>query len=404
MCTTIEVAGHLLPGAWRYMLPEEFTWLRLPRERRATCAECPRILTKDYRADCRCCTYFPHLPNFMLGLGLLDERTRDTMMPLITGGFAVPEGTPITPARLQETTALYVREAFGRNRGLICPLVSKDGARCGIYPYRNSVCATFFCEADHGALGIRYWEKVQALLGQVETALAQWCMGEVGIDVDAYMATLDAFEDALDAVTDTDTGAWSEEARRALFGEWFGRETRFFEQCAELVMDHRGDLYGIACRQTLRVAFGYERAVEAALPEQQLAEIDPLPKNPGDPIPIETLWYQLQLATKRLWELPFNEAEVGRHPDVAILDNPRDDVLANIHGDKPHFVVVPREPDDTEPAQRLFLSEAEASVLALFDPPQIIGESLLERPELTALDDAKGFLAECMRRRILVSQ
>ena len=52
---------------------------------------------------------------------------------------------------------------------------------------------------------------------------------------------------------------------------------------------------------------------------------------------------------------------------------------------------------------RLFLSANEASALRLFSVPQIIGEALLERDELTRLGDAKGFLAECMRREILLA-
>ncbi len=52
---------------------------------------------------------------------------------------------------------------------------------------------------------------------------------------------------------------------------------------------------------------------------------------------------------------------------------------------------------------RLFLSAEEADALALFKTRQVIGEALLCRSEMTALGDAKGFLAECMRRQVLIA-
>ena len=399
MFGTIQIAGHRLPGIWQYMLPEEFMWLRLPKERHATCDRCPKVITGEYRSECRCCTYFPHLPNFMLGLGLKDPDTERRMISLVEGGFSLPEGTPITPGRLENATALYSRQQFGRCRDLICPFLLEDGSGCGIYPYRNSVCAAFFCETDHGAVGQRYWEKVQALVGQVETALAQWCMAEVGIDLNQYIEQLNGLASCISDVTEPDTGAWTESARQTLFGDWFGKELRFFEKCADLVMSCREDLYEIACSRALGVAFAYERAVEEGLDAEQLREIDLLPENPGQPIRVANLWYQLDLATKRLWEIPFNEAEVSLHNDVRFEKNAGDDALSAIYRDKPLYVEVP-EKNGT--LSRLFLSEAEVRVLRLFGSPRIVGEALLETAEMQALDDAKAFLAECLRRQILI--
>lgn len=385
------------------MLPEDFLWLRLPEERRATCDLCPKVITDEYRADCRCCTYFPHIPNFMLGLGLIDPDSAPGMQRIIDGGHALPEGTLITPGRLVKTTDLYSRERFGRTPELICPVIIPETGYCGIYPYRNSICATFFCETDHGNSGTEYWDKVQWLVGQVETALAQWCMTEVGLDITDYIAKLDDMASDLEKLTDPQNGGWTRFARTRLFESFFGREPEFFTRCAECVMDNRNDLYDIACAQQLRVAFKYERTVEGQLPEDQLAEIQTLPKNPGRPVRVSDLWYQLQLANRQLWEIPYNEAYVTLHPNVAIQENPRNDPLSMVYKDKPLYLVVPLQESGILNV-RLFLSREEAAVLAIFKERQVIGEALLEREEMAALDDARVFLAECLRRNILLAE
>jgi hypothetical protein len=242
---------------------------------------------------------------------------------------------------------------------------------------------------------------VQALVGQVETALAQWCMAESGIDLDGYIDKFNGFGRRIETVTESASGGWTETVRRSLFGKWYGNETAFFEKCADLVMERRDDLYEIACAQELRVAIVYERAVEKGLDDTQLAEIERFPNNPGEPIRVANLWYQLQLATKRLWELPFNETEVRLNESIEIAPNPRNDALSNIYRDKPYFLFVPPH-NDADTALRLFLTESEVRALEVFGTPRIIGESVLEMEEMRALDDKREFLAICMRRGILV--
>ncbi len=58
--------------------------------------------------------------------------------------------------------------------------------------------------------------------------------------------------------------------------------------------------------------------------------------------------------------------------------------------------------DDSTSEKKLFLTVAENRVLDLFKTAQVIGEQLFDTPEVAQLDNPRAFLAQCMRRDILV--
>ena len=231
---TIKVGNHRLPGIWQYMLPEDFMWLKLPNERFTVCSKCHRVHTHHYRADCRCCTYFPQIPNFLVGLALKDPDSEYLVRKLIENGSALPEGSQFSPKQFYDSAKDFTDELFGRSTLLTCPFLDPEDPVCGIYPYRNSICATFFCENDHGDKGAAYWDKVQALVGQIETSISQWLMDEIGLDAKAYLERMNSLSDRIDELSDPSSGTWSLSVREFLWGDWFGREGEFFERCADL--------------------------------------------------------------------------------------------------------------------------------------------------------------------------
>ena len=77
--STIKIGNHKFPGIWKYILPEEFMRLKLPNERFTVCNKCHRVNTHNYRGDCRCCTYFPQIPNFLVGLALKDPNSEASL-------------------------------------------------------------------------------------------------------------------------------------------------------------------------------------------------------------------------------------------------------------------------------------------------------------------------------------
>jgi len=384
------------------MLPEEFMWLKLPNERFTVCNKCHRVKTHNYRADCRCCTYFPQIPNFLLGLALKDPNSEHLVKKLIENGSALPEGSQFSPKQFYVSTKDFTDELFGKSTLISCPFIAHEAPACGIYPYRNSICATFFCETDHGDEGVEYWDKVQVLAGQIETSICQWVMDEIGLDAKSYIERMNSLSEKIDALSDPSSGSWSLSTRKFLWGEWFGRECEFFGKCADLVIEQRDRLYEIACNRYPFEAFQYEHALKYWIPSAYRDKVPPLPEEQGIPVSVSDLWYELQLATRQLWELPFNEGSVVLSDQVMIEENPRDDTLSQIHENKPYTLALLHK-DGSPPSRILFLTGNEAKTLRRFKTAQVVGEQLFDTIDITETGTAKEFLAECMRRQILLA-
>ncbi len=402
IASTIIVGSHNLPGIWQYILPEEFMWLKLPNERLTICNKCHRVNTHNYRAECRCCTYFPQIPNFSLGLALKDPDSKHFVLKLIEKGSALPEGSQFSPKQFYDATKDFTNELFGSSTSVTCPFMDSKEPVCGIYPYRNSICATFFCENDHGDKGFEYWDKIQALVGQIETSICQWVMDEIGLDTKNYIERMNLLSDKMDELSDPSSGTWSLSTRKFLWGEWFNREREFFEKCADLLIERRDQLYEIACNRDPFEAFQYEHALKYWIPSDFRDKVPHLPEEQGTPVPISALWYELQLATRQLWELPYNEGSVILSDRVIIEENPQDDTLSQIYENKPYMLsLLPK--DGSTPNRILFLTDDETKTLRRLKTAHVIGERLFDTIEITEKEIAKEFLAECMRRQILVT-
>jgi hypothetical protein len=169
-----------------------------PDEMLATCSSCAmcastcasigesRAEWRYFEPNVKCCTYTPDLPNYLAGAILMDDdpsmaRGRAGLMARIVQQSGV---TPLAvsvaqPARLhyQETA----ETGFGRDAALLCPhYIDEDGGICGIWRYRNSVCATYFCKYNRGGVGKSFWHALRDLLLKVEHDLGMWCLTELG--------------------------------------------------------------------------------------------------------------------------------------------------------------------------------------------------------------------------------
>lgn len=392
----LELGGHRFPGLWRDELPEDFPWLAPPRERLATCDDCHMVAVGEYAAGCQCCTYYPQIANYMVGLALKDPASREAMLEQIEAGGALPRELVGPPGRYRRSIALYARGRFGLERDAICPFFEDSTTHCRIYPYRNSVCSTFICTHDHGEAGEYYWERLQQLVANVEQAIAQWVMERNGIAHDDYIERLNGLADRIDTCTDPDTGLWPEDVRRELWGDKFGHEAEFFVACADLALEHRQLLYPIAGRMKLRHATAYERAVRDWMPEDIQDAVPAISEDEYGAEPIPSLYYKVQLAARSLWQLPFHEGPVALAPEAAIGDNPLDDDLARRSRERPFVVRLWKD--------RMFLQADEAAALRLFEEPRYVDEELFERSEIAGLPQPRESLAVWLRRGFLVER
>lgn len=265
------------PGA----LPPLFDrWMReclggaVPGEPRSTCDDCamcagplpPGAPPVDdplfYDPRVKCCSYTPTLWNFLTG-ALLADRTPGTRAGRATVERRIAAGVAVTPLGLGQPpayAAVYdsAHAAFGRSHTLRCPHFLEDGGRCGVWRARESTCATYFCKLERGAVGERFWRRLQHLLALAERQVAVWCVRELDPGEGALAALFPPFADPAPppGAAELD-GRVTAERRALLWGRWLGREGEFFERSAGLVE-------GLAWADVVRLA-GPELELSARL-------------------------------------------------------------------------------------------------------------------------------------------
>jgi len=212
----------------------------IPDEPRATCLDCAMCESADsysasperfFHPATKCCTYLPELANYLVGRILADDdpaaaKGRASIEARINSGIAVAPFGLLSPPRFAQAYDNLSDDAFGREPGLRCPhYLDQEGGLCGIWKNRNSVCSTWFCKLERGAVALNYWDAARELLSAVEIDLARWLMLELSLN-HAARGPLDA--NAFNDMADPD-------ARRRIWGDWFGREREFYLACARLV-------------------------------------------------------------------------------------------------------------------------------------------------------------------------
>lgn len=175
-----------LPPLYRDLLPPLFRQ-GIPPEDLSTCTRCAMCrrpgqsrdpVMRHFRPDARCCTYYPSLPNYLVGALLADrsprheEGRRRVRRLLARSEGATPLGLEAPRARERRYARLGDR-AFGRLRSLRCPCFRPGSNDCTIWGYRNGTCATYFCRPVRGVHGAAFWEAVHRYLRVLEKALAR---------------------------------------------------------------------------------------------------------------------------------------------------------------------------------------------------------------------------------------
>ncbi len=392
-------AGHLVPGIWRYMLPQEIFDFEAPAERRATCMDCPNIQSEQYRPDYRCCTYHPAVPNYALGFALETTTGKNSVQALINNGYSLPEGSLHTPQEWVDYLADNKYEKFGKSEKVLCHLLDKKTGFCTIYAFRNSVCSTFFCENDHGKRGESFWSQTQELVSQVEAALGQWSLEQVGFSVANYMDTLNELSKDLTKLPGT-KGGWSAASRKALFGKYYGRETELYRSCAQAIYDHKEDLWDIANSQTIHEASQFELNQLKFVPKEFDSEIDASDFSDGDTIEPKDLWKKLKKTHKKLWQEP--EQKLVLNKKVQISKNEKDDQESKHNKGRPYILEFLTKKNGDTYEWRHFLTKKEYQLLSEFKKPRKISTKLNKRHRSKQIAEPNKRIIEWFGKKVLV--
>lgn len=174
------------------MLPPRYAdWITnllggtLPEEQVATCHSCVMQAGEApegyrFRADAKCCTYVPALPNFLVGAALRELPPGPARSSLerrmAEPAVCTPHGLDVAEDQRRRYLAIVTAETFGRAPDLRCPhYLAESGGQCGLWAHRNGVCATWFCKHERGAAGQRFWQALEVLLTLIERELSHWC-------------------------------------------------------------------------------------------------------------------------------------------------------------------------------------------------------------------------------------
>ena len=250
----------------------------IPAETKATCDDCVMLAPPEkspgaiyFEPATKCCTFQPHLPNFVAGQILGDSDStiaparkkleqRVSRKAAITPGWAGPGAV---------FSLLYrnTPNVFGRAPELRCDFLSASG-ECGVWKHRPGVCATWHCKHVRGEVGFRFWSLADRLLRNVEQDLSLWCMAELKTG-SAEVGDMDS--GATPHISEL--GGEVDLARyRELWGDWLGREMDFYRACAQLVKPLTWEQVEGVCGPRVRILAGLLRDAYAHLTSEAIPE------------------------------------------------------------------------------------------------------------------------------------
>ncbi len=220
-----------------------------PSEPKATCDDCVMCGGVErsgshvsFSPDVKCCSYVPHLANFLVGRSLLGPG-RDTITARISRRAGVtPLGLGLSYADIRRI--LGAQSHFGRSPVVVCPHFDATTKGCAIWETRNAVCSTWFCKHERGAVTQRFWHAVRDLLIAAEERISHRCLTRGGLPDEQVRAVLDhravvretiARANAGEAPPETAPDDESADWYARMWGEWAGREAEWFLRSAESV-------------------------------------------------------------------------------------------------------------------------------------------------------------------------
>ena len=220
-----------------------------PSEPKATCGDCVMCAGVERSAspvtfspDVKCCSYVPHLANFLVGGSLLGPGRESITARIARRAGVTPLGLGLSNADIHRIVG--AQSHFGRSPAVVCPHFVHETQGCAIWQTRNAVCSTWFCKHERGAVTQRFWHAVRDLLIDAEERIAYHCLTECGLPdeqvravvghraaVREIIARANSGESAFEPAFDDESPDWY--AR--MWGDWAGREEEWFLRSDESV-------------------------------------------------------------------------------------------------------------------------------------------------------------------------
>lgn len=234
---------YQLPSFYQNILSERvLNWF--PQETKATCDQC--IMSKNsrsptyYAPELKCCTFYPYLPNFLVGAILSDpskiyDGARDVLRQKISRRhYSLPCGM-VAPIRYQIEFKENKKEKFGKEQSWLCPYYNKSNQNCGVWRYRGVVCTTFYCRSSFGRMGKNRWALMSDYLSYVEMALMEEALVMLDFSPRQVVELLGYLN--RDQGTKMELCSWAllPKKSRQLWNGYFDEQEVFFKKCYQIV-------------------------------------------------------------------------------------------------------------------------------------------------------------------------
>ena len=209
--------------------------LSLPSETHATCSSCAMVTNSSvgFRPNLKCCSYQPLLANFQVGSILASTEVASEAQKSIIRQ-RISDGTAVWHLGIDPLPSLHLlyrqtsEQTFGHSVKLRCPhFVQSDGGTCGIWRHRNSVCFTWYCKHERGALGARFWAALRGLLQAMELESAEYCADALGLGSKSRRGRQPGDERNAALVAELN-GPSNSSSDPSKWNEWAGRVEEYF--------------------------------------------------------------------------------------------------------------------------------------------------------------------------------
>jgi Fe-S-cluster containining protein len=218
-----------MPAVYERFFPKSF-WNSSVEETKATCGQCIEA-PKKYDHDLKCCTFWPVIPNYIVGaiLQSKDEKYKEAQEIILKHiqqhRWNLPIGL-IAPSDYQVDFKKKKTEIFGRDEKFLCPYYSKSGNNCSLWLYRGSVCTSFFCHSSYKKKGQNFWHKYENYFSYLEMGISQ----EILVYKDYSPRDV---SDQVDMLMLEKKIKLTDEKYKKIWKHNFGREREFYIEAAQ---------------------------------------------------------------------------------------------------------------------------------------------------------------------------
>jgi len=235
------------PHVYSNLLPTFFD-SAIPRESLATCQDCAMCSKGNqtnsldigyFSPTTKCCTYYPTLPNYLVG-AILCDSDKDSLQGQSRILEKIRKKIGITPHSIsppRKHALLYSNgnRGFGRSESLVCSFYVPEDGICSIWKNRESVCSTYFCKSISGVDGKDFWNATKSYLSHVQNCLAWYVLKELNFDLNELMIIFERYENSSLDANDLDDRPCSDEEYSKIWQRWAMKEEDFYRLAFQIV-------------------------------------------------------------------------------------------------------------------------------------------------------------------------